>query len=294
MTENDHNHAMGTDGSDDVESLLGAYVLDALADVDRHRVDRMLADDPVLRAEADRLSAAADQLAEAAAASGPAAPAGLWDTIAAQLDDKGADSTMAATSSVAAATPMTTSVVPDEDSEVDRVDGGVPSPDGTSNVVSIDRRRSRRSTGWLVGAAAAAVLVIAGAVAVGARIGEDDTDPMVALREQVALVASEPGSRTAALVDADETMAVDVVVDTSGHAFVMTDELPRLSPGATYQLWSVDGGTPISLGLVSTDSPMAIVGADGQVQRLALTLEPAGGSAAPTSVPMASGILSEA
>jgi anti-sigma-K factor RskA len=279
MTERDRPDDMGPTGpgdDDDVESLLGAHALDAVDHVDRRRVERLLGGDAELRAEAERLDAVADQLAEAGA-SGATAPPGLWDAIAARLDEPGSGSSDRGT--VPAAQAPAASVGPSDDRGVVPI-GSAPS--------------TRRRAGWLVGAAAAVVLLVAGAVAVGARIAEDDTDLLVAIQERAAELASQPGARTAELVDPDATMGVPIVVDAEGHAFVMTAQLPTLAAGTTYQLWSVDDGTPISLGLVGTDSPMAMVGIDGQVQRLALTLEPAGGSAAPTSIPMASGALSEA
>lgn len=285
MTDHDRHDDLGADGpgggsSDDVESLLVAYALDALDDVERRRVERLLSADLDLKAEADRLTTATDHLAEAAAATGPAAPAGLWDSIASRLDVTSASSDGASPAAVVAG-PLDAGY-------------GRPAPaQPAGNVVSLADRTPRRRAGWLVGAAAAAVLLVVGSVAVGSRLSQDDTDPIVAMQKAAEEAAGQPGSRTGELVDTDATMGVPVVVDTDGHAYLMTEQLPTLAPGQTYQLWSVDGGTPVSLGLVGTDSPMTVVGVDRQVMRLALTLEPAGGSAAPTSIPMASGELSE-
>ncbi|HEY6532583.1 MAG TPA: hypothetical protein VIY72_09775, partial [Acidimicrobiales bacterium] len=89
MTERDRSDEMGTDDTgpgDDVESLLGAYAVDAVDEVERRRVERLLATDADRRAEADRLATAADHLAEAAS-SGTTAPPGLWDAIAARIDE---------------------------------------------------------------------------------------------------------------------------------------------------------------------------------------------------------------
>jgi hypothetical protein len=67
----------------DVESLLGAFALDALSLGEERRVADALAADPVLRAEADSLLAVAAVLAEAAVGPSDRAPAGLWAKIAA-------------------------------------------------------------------------------------------------------------------------------------------------------------------------------------------------------------------
>jgi anti-sigma-K factor RskA len=268
MTEHDRQPEPGSDGpgGDDVDSLLGAFALDAVDDVERRRVERRLEADPELRAEADRLVVAADHLAAAAAGAGPTAPADLWGRIAARLDH-------------GAPAPADLPAP-----------AGDPRPAGD---VVVPIGRSRRRTARLVAAAAAVLLLVAGSVAVGSRLGQDDTDPMVAMRAAAEKASEQPGSRSGELVDADATMGVPVVVDAEGHAFVMTEQLPALPSGETYQLWSVDGGTPVSLGLVGTDSPMTMVGVDGRVTRLALTIEPAGGSAVPTTPPMASGTLTE-
>ena len=111
------------------------------------------------------------------------------------------------------------------------------------------------------------------------------------MEELAAQAAAQPGARTGELTDPDATMAVKVVVDPAGHAFVMSDALPALASGETYQLWAVDGGTPVSLGLLGSDPIMSVVGVDGRVTTLAITREPAGGSADPTTAPMASGTL---
>ena len=54
MTEREHHDIGNGPGSDDTESLLGAYVLDAVDDVDRRRVERLLETSPEARAEVAR------------------------------------------------------------------------------------------------------------------------------------------------------------------------------------------------------------------------------------------------
>jgi anti-sigma-K factor RskA len=156
------------------------------------------------------------------------------------------------------------------------------------------RARSHRAA-WVASAAAAVLLVIAGAVLVGVRIGGDDGGgggEVASVEELVRQAASQPGSRTAELTTTDGVVAATVVVDEEGHAFVRADAMPGTDAEHTYQLWSVDGGTPVSLGLLGPDPTTAMVGVDGHVHQLAVTLEPAGGSAGPTTTPMASGTLS--
>ena len=72
----------------------------------------------------------------------------------------------------------------------------------------------------------------------------------------------------------------------------MPTGLPPLEADQTYQLWSMDNGTPISLGLLGADPTVAVVGASGHPDQLAITAEPAGGSPGPTSNPVVVGTLS--
>src|SRR5690606_8988181 len=116
----------------------------------------------------------------------------------------------------------------------------------------------------------------------------------VAMREMALEAANQPGARTGQLTDPDETMAVQVIVDPQGHAFLMADVLPALDDEHTYQLWAAEGDQMISLGLLGSAPTMSVVGVDQAVTTLALTIEPVGGSTGPTSAPMAQGTLSQA
>jgi anti-sigma-K factor RskA len=160
-------------------------------------------------------------------------------------------------------------------------------------IASLQRHRENRRSRmpWILSAAAVVVLFVVGAVVVGNRSGDGTTDSVAAMQKMAAEAATQPGARTGALTDADNTMAVDVVVDPAGHAFVMSGVLPALDAEHTYQLWSVDGGTPVSLGLLGSAPAMSVVGVDSHVHALAITMEPVGGSAGPTTKPMASGTL---
>ena len=66
-----------------------------------------------------------------------------------------------------------------------------------------------------------------------------------------------------------------VVVDESGRGYVIPENLPPLDEGSTYQLWSVDRGTPVSLGLLGSDPGITVVAA-GSTTTMAITAEPAG------------------
>jgi hypothetical protein len=123
------------------------------------------------------------------------------------------------------------------------------------------------------------------------RNGEFAGDPVAEMTALAQQLATQPGSRTAVLTDPGQSMTVDVIVDESGHGFLMTAALPSLVAGETYQLWSAHGDTMVSLGMLGSDPKMAVVSIDAGVTDLALTREPVGGSVAPSGAPMATGHL---
>jgi anti-sigma-K factor RskA len=293
MTEREHHEIGNGNGSDDTEALLGAYVLDAVDDVDRRRVERLLQTSPEARAEVERLNAAADQLADAAAA-GASAPSELFGSLMAKV---AASASGAGSSTHGAPTPapeLEPMIVPrlHDAGPVVSIPGH-PSADTPSGVVSFERRaEARRSrTPWILSAAAVVVLFVVGAVVVGNRSDGGASDSVAAMEQMAAQAASMPGARTGELTDAGNTMAVQVVVDPDGHAFVMSGVLPPLDSGHTYQLWSAEGGTMVSIGLLGSTPTMSVVGVDPSVHELAITVEPIGGSPGPTVAPMASGTL---
>jgi anti-sigma-K factor RskA len=74
-------------------------------------------------------------------------------------------------------------------------------------------------------------------------------------------------------------------------ALVLGDGLQQLEPNAsTYQLWEIAAGQPKSIGLMQADASgqaVIVVPFDGEIgHTLAITIEPAGGSAQPTSEPI--------
>lgn len=258
------DRTMSGASADQPEDLIGAYVLDALDDVERRRVERVLDADRDLAAEAARLAAVADLLAEAAA--DPAPPTDQWARIESAINAVGS-------------APQTA-----DPTAPPTVSGG---PQGT---------RPRWSRPLLAAAAAAVVFIVGAGLIIGARsdgdgAGEFAGDPVASMTALARSVATQPGSRTAVLADPDRSMTVDVIVDANGHGFLMTDALPRLGPGETYQLWSAHGDTMVSLGMLGPDPTMAVVSVDAAVTDLALTREPIGGSVAPSGAPMASGHL---
>ena len=144
------------------------------------------------------------------------------------------------------------------------------------NVVSLDTFESRRSPSrWrrLVAVAAAAVIVVGTAIGVGRVILEDSGDPV----RNVALQA--PDGRTAVVVH----------VASNGTAEIRTASLPAPPPGRIYQLWSQpNAATPMrSVALLGRTPRGHRVRLPSRSARLAISVEPKGGSTAPTTDPVA-------
>jgi anti-sigma factor RsiW len=241
---------------DPTRELLGAYVLDAVDDVERRRVENLLASDPSARDEVERLRLVADKLGNAAES---APPAQLWGSIQLAIDAE----------------------------PVAQQTSGSTEP---TSIFSSKRHRSVNKP-FLAAAAVLAVFVIGGAIFVGVGKDADAPTTIAAMTAMANDAASKPGSRTGFLTDPDQTMKVQVVADAQGHGYLMTDPLPALPENETYQLWAANDGTMISLGMLGSNPEMSLVPIDPSVTDLALTREPVNGSVAPTSAPMATGSL---
>lgn len=88
MTANFGGAPDGAGADDSIESLLGAYALDAVSDDERLQVDMLLGRSPSARAELETMQVAVDALA-AEAASAP--PIGTWDRLRDRLASADSD-----------------------------------------------------------------------------------------------------------------------------------------------------------------------------------------------------------
>lgn len=134
------------------------------------------------------------------------------------------------------------------------------------------RRGPRRRVATVLAAAVAAVAAAVLVAVVGDLVGDDAAEVSTPADLPVGVVAAEDGT-TVARLGADET-----------GSYVAFADAVALGPDRTYQLWSLDGSQPVSLGVLGP-------GAGGDVVRVslppttsavAISDEPAGGSTAPT------------
>lgn len=142
----------------------------------------------------------------------------------------------------------------------------------TTNVPQVTRPFARVKLGVL---AVAATVVVVGGVGLGIRATVDDTPPTA-----VTVLASDD-TRITTVRSADGPVRVGESSDT-GFAAIDLGRLKAPPTGHTYQVWFIDAGGPHS---VAVGVKTAIVRlAKGT---LAVTVEPAGGSAQPTTNPIA-------
>jgi hypothetical protein len=267
----------------ELQELLGAYALDAVDDDERAQIEAWLARSANARRDADELRETASLLAQ----SDDDVPADLWARIETHLGDP-ADPIDASTGR--GFPPLRLGEVVDL---------------GARRDATPPARRSRRRP-WLVGVAAALALVVAVGVGVVAGSRLDDQDQRIdqlavgmekRSMERAALAATmQPGARMAELAasDADPMMA-KVVVTPDGHGYLMSDGLPRLAAGRTYQLWAVMGDAPgsavVSAGVMGAKPGVMAFTTDAGVTGFVVTEEPSPGVVRSTQPPMLQGRL---
>ncbi len=146
---------------------------------------------------------------------------------------------------------------------------------------SARRRGMRRRLAML--AAAAALAAVLG-VGLGTRLNDVDNG------SGTLAGVSTDGTTVAVLADAHGADVARVVTNEGGDVVIL-EELPQLAAERTYQLWSVGGPRPVSLGLMGGDGHDATmpVSLPATATKLAISEEPARGSTTPTGPVVASG-----
>ncbi|UOD80043.1 MULTISPECIES: anti-sigma factor [Paenarthrobacter] len=144
-----------------------------------------------------------------------------------------------------------------------------------------ERRRLGGARGWLIGAAAAAVIAVAGVGIGGYMAGQNDPVAQVLQAQDVRKkTADVPGGGTATI---SASSAKDSFV-------VLMDGVAPAPSGKVYQLWTLpkDGSAPVPQGTMDAEtlSKPAVVKGLSAASSVAITVEPTGGSQAPTSDPV--------
>ncbi|MFD6426067.1 anti-sigma factor, partial [Streptomyces sp. NPDC060198] len=123
-----------------------------------------------------------------------------------------------------------------------------------------------------------------------ARGAQQEADSAHRQSELLARVLSAPDAKTASAEFAAGARGTVVVSSSENRAVFLSSGLERPSAGKVYQLWFADGGTMRSAGLMDPDATgdaVLLAGPVDGASGMGVTVEPAGGSTAPTSAPLA-------
>ena len=235
----------------DIHSLSGAYAVNALDDTERRAFEDHLAACATCRSEVAEFAAVTEALADEAAETPP--PSLRADVLAA-ID------------TVRALPPL---VDPDA------------RPEGAPPIHGAGRRRPAP---WILGAAAAVLLLVVGLVAVIAT--RDDGAPS--------------GSTVAAVLDADDARTFEqqldgfsarvVVSRSENRAALISEDMPPAPDGQSFQLWYDRPGQGMVPAGVMPDSDegqqLLLDGPLDDATAVGVTVEPDGGSPEPTSDPV--------
>ncbi|WP_328559617.1 anti-sigma factor [Streptomyces coelicoflavus] len=246
-----------------LHSLAAPYALDALEGAERVRFERHLERCDRCAAEVRALCEDAVRLAWSTAA--PAPPA-LRERVLAAL--RGTQQESAPSTGPAPRPPA-------------HVRGGRP---------NAERSRGSRPRPLLVPfftATAAAALVVASLFAVQTGRTQDQLDAARDRAREIAHVLAAPDARATRGAD-ERGRGVAVVASASeGRAVITLSGYGEPSGDRVRQLWLMrPGARPRSLGLFEGDTPLIASGLSRAATSLAVTVEPAGGSALPTSEPV--------
>jgi hypothetical protein len=305
-----------------LDSLLGAYALDAVDDLERIQIERYIATSPRARAEVDEHLQVAMMLGNSA---GPA-PLALWD----RIDQKIQQGPSAPKESPAPFIPAQNSGP--KRAGGSRISTGTRSPGaGITTGGTVVRRPS-------FGLSAAAAACVAAILAISTvtfsqsrRINElqatvtrtnleaeqersranKERENAAKERERAAkdqrqieslerelTNAGTPDARVTQLLSASSGRVVELVAGTApvgrvvfdpatGEGFVIATDLQRLPDGRTYQLWGVQGDTVLSLGVLGQAPATRGFAADGSWSAFVLTEEASPGVASSKQPPLA-------
>ncbi|MFJ6051640.1 anti-sigma factor domain-containing protein [Streptomyces sp. NPDC092307] len=241
----------------DLHTLTGAYVLDALEPAERAAVERHLADCSSCSQEVREFSETVTRLGLAVAAPPSAA---LRDEVMRRIATVRQD-------------PPTTA------------------RSGRGGHV---RPRWRPVPSWALAACLAGAVALGGVAVAQYQQAEDARQQARQARianDAVGAVLAAADARVATAPLRDGAVGTVVVSDSRNQAVFAASGLPAPPSGKVYQLWYNDGGGKMRpAGLMGSGTPATATLLDGPIDTasgMGLTVEPAGGSARPTSAPVA-------
>jgi anti-sigma-K factor RskA len=143
---------------------------------------------------------------------------------------------------------------------------------------------------WLSGVVATASIVVAVLFGFAQAHTEQELSQVRAENQAISVLLSAPQAKLLTHTVTSGGMATVVLVANRHELAVITNGLPALPPGKVYQLWLIGKAKTVSAGLLPSASSGRTrpVLATGVVKgdTLGLTVEPAPGSAQPTTTPI--------
>ena len=267
------SNSIGSIGDHPLDDL-AAYALDALDDAERQAVDEHLSRCYACRAE---LAGHHETLSVLAGDETP--PAAVWQRIAVGIgaddipDPHGAGSTGPTSAETRSGTDVATET-PDPGPEV---------PPVASLAGARQRRPSRLR--WLAAAGSLSAAAAAGAV-FGFAMGNSDDDGGGA---DISALADQASEQLATLQGTGGEPVARVVADDDG-AYIVLEGLQNLPEGQAYQLWSLTGPQPVSLGMLGRDGSNTVAfRLPPTITNLAISVAPTSGDTSPTGPFEASG-----
>jgi anti-sigma-K factor RskA len=278
-----------------IEALLGAYALDAVDPDERAALSEHLTGCPRCRAEVDghrQTAAALGNVVEEA-------PPDLWDRISGEVAagprPHRAPDAPAPRLGTGGVVPVASPFPPTPDPSSGAGRGTAP---GVVTPVTPRSRagragragRSPRSLTWIGVALAAAAVVAIGILAVNLGRVSNQVNRL----QQHSAVSAPLSGTPVALHGAGGITLARFTVAPDGRGVLTGSAFRPLGADQVYQLWAVRGSTAISLGVMGRrprPGRVTFTWATGGAVRLAVTVEPAGGTAQPTTQPVAASAL---
>ena len=256
--------------SADIHGLVGAYAVDAIDEQERSDFELHLAECPECQAEVASLQEAATQLA---LMSETAPPSSMRESVLAGIKMVRPLPPLEAQSRG----PVASGPVGGSSSTAD-------APTRADSTV-VQFRPRRRVTAWLASAAAAAVLLVGG---IAWSPWDNNGGGNVSATEQV-LEAKDAQRYEKVIGGAKATIVRSASL---GKAVIIADHMPAAPDGKDFQLWfDQPNRGMVSAGVMphgSADTVTVLLDGDAATATGAgITMEPAGGSSAPTTAPLA-------
>jgi len=158
--------------------------------------------------------------------------------------------------------------------------------DDRQTVVPLEPRRRARLVPVL-GVAAAVAAVVAVALGIwGFSVSSDLDESRAALAQAraAAAVLASPDARTVGLEQGNGSLVVS-----GSMAVLVLNDMEGAPQGKTWEVWVLDGETPVRAGLFAGGQARDVVPVEGGVgpgAKVLVTLEPSGGVDAPTTSPI--------